>query len=131
MINPTHIYRNNKGYSLIEIFMVLAIISIFLSFAIFVYRFARNKAIYVEAISNLQNIYQWEEMYRIDNDVYTDQISKLGILNKGKFYFFTISLSTDKQSFTAAAEANLDSDDVIDRWTINQEGELIHVEPYD
>lgn len=86
-----------------------------------------------EAKQILKQIYVMERAYWQENRTYTcngesqsagGSFATLGvdIMSTARY---TYHITADKNSFTATAKANLDDDDTIDIWEINEKGELI------
>ncbi len=61
-----------KGFSLVELMVVVAIISVLAALAIPRFKTFQAKARQAEAKSNLSHIYTLEESYRGENDTYVD-----------------------------------------------------------
>jgi type IV pilus assembly protein PilE len=130
--------RSVRGWTLIELLIVVVIAGVLAGLAIprFLSSTARSKQ--GEAQLILKQIYQGQRAYRQEYDRYwippagtvgtRDNplvFSVIGIeIAKAARYTFTIA--GDNTSFTATAECGvLDDDPTIDRWTIDQDGNLI------
>jgi len=122
------------GFTLIELMIVVVIIGILAAMAIPVFMQATSKAKQSEAKKILKQIYVCESAYRQDNDVYYpygQTVSALGGENFADIWVdimpsarYTYSITADSNSFTATATANIDDDDVVDTWEIDQTGNL-------
>jgi type IV pilus assembly protein PilA len=69
----TKFFRSSKGFSLIELMIVVAIIAILAAIAIPSFLRFQMKSKTSEATANLGAIRTCEESYRAENDVYIDQ----------------------------------------------------------
>ncbi len=128
--------RGRRGFTLIEILIVLVIIGILAGLAIPRYVGATSKAKQVEAKQLLRQIYTMEQSYRLEHDTFwipptgttasrtsTNAFGAIGVeIMVQARYQYEIRGSADH--FTATATANLDDDATIDTWTIDETGEL-------
>ena len=69
--------RDEKGFSLIELLTVIAIIGILATIAIPTFANYRTKAFDSAAISDLQNAATAQEAYYLDNDTYSPSVANL------------------------------------------------------
>lgn len=69
--------RNEKGFTLIELMIVVAIIGILAAIAIPQFSNYRKRAANVAAMSDAKNLATAQEMYYTDNNTYTSNISDL------------------------------------------------------
>jgi prepilin-type N-terminal cleavage/methylation domain-containing protein len=128
---------DQAGFTLIEILIVIVIIGILAGLATPKLMSAATKAKQVEAKQMLQQLYTLERAYRIENDQYwipqdgavangqtPEAFAELGFeLTRQARYEY--SITGDHNHFEARALArNLDDDDTVDEWAIDQEGEL-------
>jgi len=128
MMRPRPVFRNH-GFTLIELSIVLAVISILSALSIVVYAHFLKKARRVEAQRVLSDLTKQEEAYFVAHDEYTDNLDLLGLPTLGfqKLYDITVTISEGSQTFLATARGNIDSDPVLDEWTIDQGRTLLHL----
>lgn len=123
--------HNRKGFTLIELMIVVVIIGILASLAIPRFMTASTRAKQSEAKQLLKQIYTMEHAYRQANAAYGDagtaaaggSFPNIGveIMNSAK-YSYTIVAAAN--TFTCTATANLDDDATIDTWTVDQTGTI-------
>ncbi len=122
---------NKKGFTLIELMIVVAIIGILAAIAIPNFLNYQCKSKQSEAKQSLGTISKNQEAYLSEFDTYADNSKKLGFAVKGETqrYTYTYTL-TDATSYTATAgsdgtgiKGGGKNDDV---WTINQKLELLN-----
>jgi len=125
--------KDQKGFTLIELMIVVAIIGILSAIAIPNFMTFRMKAKTSEAKSNLGSIRTCEESYRAENDVYlavtrypsavaagssdawvrtSTGFSAIGFLPSGRIYYDYAVDGIADDTFTAHAYGDLDDDDV-------------------
>lgn len=127
-------FHNRKGFTLIELMIVVVIIGILAALAIPRFMQATTKSKQSEAKGILKQIYTMERTYRQENGSYGDDGVSIAAGAGGTFpqigvevqttarYTYTIAAAAN--TFTATATGNLDDDATIDTWTINQAGVL-------
>ena len=127
--------RNDKGFTLIELMIVVAIIGVLAAIAIPQYNNFRLKAKTAEAKSNLGAIRLGEEAYFTEKEEYVscaatptaegfpgknainwsdgdNNFVKIGFSAKGQVYYqYAVDAADDGASFEASATGNLDGDD--------------------
>jgi prepilin-type N-terminal cleavage/methylation domain-containing protein len=124
--------KSKIGFTLIELMIVIVIIGILAAMAIPVFMQATSKSKQSEARAILKQIYVMEEAYRQENGTYAcDGEEKLAGEDFGTIGVelmssarYSYSITADSTSFTATATANIDDDDVVDTWQIDQTGSL-------
>lgn len=123
------------GFTLIELFIVVIIAGILAALVIPRFMASTTKSKTAEAMQILKQIHVQQRAYRQEYDTYwgngmigdganPESFSRLGvyIMEDARY---TYSIAAEKTSFTCTATSNLDDDDVIDTWTIDDGGELI------
>jgi type IV pilus assembly protein PilE len=129
---------NSRGFTLIEIMIVVAIIGILVGLAVPKFTKATVKAKQTEAKLLLNQIYVMEQTYREEFDTYwippdgiaasansPDAFAGLGIEIMAQARY-TYTITSSGNGFIAQAVAtNLDNDESEDRWQIDQNGKLL------
>ncbi len=111
------------GFSLMEVMIVVVIIGILAALAYPTLEKYLKIARQTEAKTNLSAIYTAQKIYFTLHQSYADDINKLDLsLVQGDPYTFTMEASTI--TFKAQAEGNIDDDDALDTWTIDQDKNL-------
>ena len=99
--------KKSKGFSLVELMVVVAIIGILTSIAVPKFNKFRAKAIRAEATATLTNINTLQQLYYTDNDAYTTNPTTLGFSYNtagGMSAKYTYALSSgDLSQYTATA----------------------------
>ena len=107
------------GFSLMEVMIVVVIIGILAALAYPNLEKYLKRARQTEAKTNLSAIYTAQKIYFSLHQSYADDINELDLsLAQGDLYTFTMEASTS--TFKAQAEGNIDDDDALDIWTIDQ-----------
>ena len=113
------------GFSLMEVMIVVVIIGILAALAYPNLEKYLKRARQTEAKTNLSAIYTAQKIYFTLHQSYAEDIKKLDLsLVQGGPYTFTMEASTS--TFKAQAEGNIDDDDVLDTWTIDQDKNLFN-----
>ena len=111
------------GFSLMEVMIVVVIIGILAALAYPNLEKYLKRARQTEAKTNLSAIYTAQKIYFSLHQSYVDDINELDLsLAQGDLYTFTMEASTS--TFKAQAKGNIDDDDALDIWTIDQDKDL-------
>ncbi len=123
--------RNRKGFTLIELMIVVVIIGILAALAIPRFMKASAKSKTSEAQLILKQIYTMQRSYKQQHDTYAGagMLADLGVeVPPNANYTYTIE-AADDVSFTAQADwpdPGLDDDATPDTWTIDENGDIVH-----
>jgi prepilin-type N-terminal cleavage/methylation domain-containing protein len=131
-------HRTNKGFTLIELMIVVVIIGILAALAIPRFMAATTKSKQSEAKQLLKQIYVMEHAYRQEYDTYwgngisadknnPDNFARIGVQIMATARY-TYSIVAAAATFTATANVanpGLDDDATPDTWTINDAGTLV------
>ena len=129
-------HQNKKGFTLIELMIVVVIVGILAAMAIPRFMTASTRAKMSEARQLLKQVYTMQRTYRQENETYTGNgltasaaapvaFNNLGI-EIGSTARYSYAITSDANSFTCVATANLDEDAAIDTWSIDETGVLVH-----
>ena len=129
-------FNNRKGFTLIELMIVVVIIGILAALAIPRFMQATTKSKQSEAKQLLKQIYTMQRTFRQATGAYGDNgaaaaaggaviqtFPDIGVeIMVDNMYAYSIVAA--QNTFVATAAANLDDDPTIDTWTIDQDGFL-------
>lgn len=114
------------GFSLMEVMIVVVIIGILAAMAHPTLKKYLKIARQTEAKTNLSAIYTAQKIYFTLHQSYAEDINELDLsLAQGDPYTFTIQ-EASTSIFKAQAEGNIDDDDALDIWTIDQNNILFN-----
>jgi prepilin-type N-terminal cleavage/methylation domain-containing protein len=129
--------KSNKGFTLIELMIVVVIVGILAALAIPRFMKAATKAKQAEARGILKQVYTMQKAYFVENDAYCRNgiIANAGapltfaplaieIISTARYDY---TMAVNGVNFTCTATANLDDDATVDTWTIDDMGDLICV----
>ncbi|MFB3145601.1 MAG: type IV pilin protein [Nitrospirales bacterium] len=140
----TNMFHHQRGFSLVELMIVVAIIGVLAAIAIPQFSKLQAKAKQSEAKMNLVNIHTTEIAYFVEHNTYVDDFDAIGFgLDGVSHYYYELgntSLGTlppgctastldavSGSGFTAVAIGNIDGDSTCDVWTINESKMLVNV----
>lgn len=121
--------KKDKGFTLIELVIVLLITAILIGIGVPVYQYFLKKAKAVEAQLALNDVRRLEKEYYIEYSRYSDNLKAIGFtpMQPLRYYKIIIEPISDPEKFLARAEGNIDSDQDPDIWTINENGIVVHL----
>jgi len=129
--------RNNKGFTLIELMIVVVIIGILAALAIPRFMRSTTKSKQSEAKQLLKQIYTLQHAYRQEFNAYACNglvadhtapavFATIGVdISASARYQYTMAATATTFTCTAAAIIDLDDDATVDTWTIDDQGTLL------
>jgi len=117
-------HNRQKGFTLIELMIVVVIIGILAALAIPRFMSATVKAKESEAKTILKQIYTLERTYRQEQGGYTAVIADIGFLTPTNSRFVYAIDAAAANTFTASATPDGNDADLTVTYTINQDGTI-------
>lgn len=111
--------KNKKGFTLIELMIVVAIIGILAAIAIPNFLNYQCKSKQGEAKQNLGSLAKNEEAYRTEYDTFTTDTTRIGFATTGNTRYTYAVTAASSASFTAMASTSILKPNKTDAWTIN------------
>lgn len=130
----TKFHNREKGFTLIELMIVVVIIGILAALAIPRFMQATTKSKQSEAKQLLKQIYTMQRTYRQANNSYGDDgvtaaagasFPQIGVEIMATA-LYSYSMVAAANTFTCTATANLDDDATDDVWTMDNNGNLLN-----
>jgi len=115
---------NSKGFTLIELMIVVAIIGILAAIAIPSFMTYQCKSKQTEAKQALGQIAKLEVAFQVEHDTYTDSKGAIGFTISTGNPRYAYALTASATTFTATATGNAGTGVDADEWTMTQDQTL-------
>jgi prepilin-type N-terminal cleavage/methylation domain-containing protein len=120
-LTPADHRNGRRGFTLIELTIVVALIGILAGLAVYTYRMMVNKARMTQAKIVLSHLTKTETIYFSEHDVYTDNVILLDFDPvKYPYYQVSVVLDNDAKNYTGIATGV--GPMTGDWWTITRDG---------
>ena len=122
--------KNNKGFSLTELLVVIVVIGILILLAMPKFSSVVTKAKETEAKIMLKHLHSLQQAYFYEHDTYSMDLLQIGfeqeklVTEGGKARYKVQIIKADNYGYLAEATAvvDFDKDGIFNIWTIDQEG---------
>ena len=115
-------HNRQRGFTLIELMIVVVIIGILAALAIPRFMDATVKDKEAEAKTVLKQIYTLERVYRQDNGSFSANLALIGFTTPTDSRYIYSIITAGKNTFKATARPDGTDDDLITTWSINEKG---------
>jgi len=126
-LTPADHRNGRRGFTLIEITIVLLLIGILATLAMYTYRMMINKARMTQAKTILGHLTKTETTYFSNNDRYTDNMVLLD-LDPVKYDYYQISVVLDNDAKNYKGTATGIGSMTGDSWTITKDGQPVQAD---
>lgn len=117
-----------RGFTILELALVLTITAILGSLAVLTYHRYANKARFTQAQTALKHLQKTQVIYFTENGFYTDNAYLLDF-DPMKYNYYNLSIVLDNTGYDFTGYADGIGVMAGDRWHINREGNPIHETP--
>ncbi len=129
--------KEEHGFSLTELLIVLAIIGILVMIAVPLYQNVTTRAKTTEAKTQLSFLHTLQKTYRLENDTYSTDFASLGfeqeqLITEGGRARYEIEITeAGPNSYTALATSviDFDNDGEFNQWQVTETGNIEQVVP--
>ncbi|MEK6778858.1 MAG: type IV pilin protein [Candidatus Deferrimicrobiota bacterium] len=121
-MKTTRSRRNRRGFTIIELSLVLVIIGILASLAVYTYKRFADKARMTQARTTLMHLQKTETIYFTEHEQYSDNLVLLDF-DPTKYNYYVISVVLDNTGLNYTGTATGVDAMQGDRWTIRREGD--------
>jgi prepilin-type N-terminal cleavage/methylation domain-containing protein len=126
-VPPDDQRNGRRGFTLIEISLVLVLVGILATMALFTYRMMINKARMTQAKTVLGHLAKTEATYFSDHDRYTDNIVLLDF-DPVKYDYYQVSVVLDNDAKNYIGTATGIGIMTGDSWTITKDGQPVQAD---
>ena len=115
----------NKGFTFLETMLVVVVVILLIAVSLPIYQKQKRLKFQHNARRSLFILYQLQKKYLSENETLATEISTLHFASeiKNDPYIYKID-KTNMDAFQISATANLDRDDTLDMWIIDEKGVL-------